>query len=107
MFFVAADGSLFWLCPVAPFGSAVPMSVLGSLKSSVDGTCIETSAWLQQARPGYMCAGIVNAVAMHLCKMPLQGHCLGCWRGTQQEMAADLRLMQVSSSGDWIFKRHW
>ena len=57
--FLCADGDIFVLCPVAPFGAAVPSSTVRSLAESADTSSdlahsATTEAWIQQ-------------VGLHLC----------------------------------------
>ena len=53
VFFLASDGGLFALCPVAPFGASVPRSAAAELLAvaRAGAVCATTEAWLQQARP--------------------------------------------------------
>ena len=53
LFVLASDGALFALCPVAPFGMALPRGAAAALLAEARGAggCATTEAWLQQARP--------------------------------------------------------
>ncbi len=52
LFVLASDGALFALCPVAPFGMALPRGAAAALLAEARGagSCATTEAWLQQAR---------------------------------------------------------
>ena len=51
LYVVAADGALFSVCPVAPFGSALPGRVAGDLVAAAATGDAETRAWVQRALP--------------------------------------------------------
>ena len=56
VYFLCADGAVCALCPVAPFGAAVPASAVQSLADALGGSddlvhSSSTEAWLQQVRP--------------------------------------------------------
>ena len=53
VYFACSDGSLFVLCPVAPFEATLPLSTVHELletsRDISDGTaCATTQAWLDQ-----------------------------------------------------------
>ncbi len=50
VFFMCSDGTLFSLCPVAPFGAGMPASVVQALTEAASDSddCFTTRAWLQQ-----------------------------------------------------------
>ena len=53
VYFLCADGAILALCPVAPFGAAVPSSTAQSLTESADTSkglahSATTEAWIQQ-----------------------------------------------------------
>ena len=53
VYFLCADGDIFALCPVAPFGAAVPSSTVRSLAESAEtirdlAHSATTEAWIQQ-----------------------------------------------------------
>ena len=53
VYFACSDGSLFVLCPVAPFEATLPLSVVHQLletsrDDSEDTACATTQAWLDQ-----------------------------------------------------------
>ncbi|CAL8462438.1 g1971 [Coccomyxa elongata] len=54
VFIMCSDGTLFSLCPVAPFGAGVPASVVQALTEAASDSddCFTTQAWLQQALSG-------------------------------------------------------
>jgi nuclear pore complex protein Nup88 len=64
VFFLASDGALFTLCPVAPFGAAVPPAAAQALldaaaveaeASGGAGQSATTLAWLQQVTALRVC----------------------------------------------------
>ena len=53
VFFLCADGATFALCPVAPFGAALPSSTVQNLADGADTArdlahSATTEAWIQQ-----------------------------------------------------------
>ena len=75
MYFLCADGDIFALCPVAPFGAAVPSSTVRSLAESADlsrdlAHSATTDAWLEQ-------------VGVLLC--PYQCNLITCCRATAKD----------------------
>ena len=64
VFFLCSDGTLFSLCPVAPFGAGIPVSVVQALTEAASDRddCSTTRAWLQQV---HFLAASIWCIMMH------------------------------------------
>ena len=81
VYFLCADGALCALCPVAPFGAAVPASAVQSLAEAVTSSddlahSPTTEAWMQQVRPG----PAISCLSFMVLPPPIGLQHLGCTR---------------------------